>query len=95
MKQSLISMTVLPCIIQGAIAQQQNDGLPGVPQTEAYVVTPVDTTSEVVVRKVSFLRCNNILLVSNLFLPPNFDSRKQYPAILSIHPAGSITHKTV
>ena len=53
MKRILISMTAFLSVMLGAVAQPQNDGLPGVPQTEAYVVTPVDTTSGVVVRKVS------------------------------------------
>lgn len=69
MKQSLISMTVLPCIIQEAIAQQQNDGLPGVPQTEAYVVTPVDTTSEVVVRKFLFSAVTTFCWLAICFYP--------------------------
>lgn len=94
MKRILISMTAFLSVMLGAVAQPQNDGLPGVPQTEAYVVTPVDTTSGVVVRKVSFLRSNNILLVGNLFLPKNFDSNKKYPAILSIHPAGSVKEQS-
>lgn len=94
MKRILISMTAFLSVMLGAVAQPQNDGLPGVPQTEAYVVTPVDTTSGVVVRKVSFLRSNNIVLVGNLFLPENFDSNKKYPAILSIHPAGSVKEQS-
>lgn len=94
MKRILISMTAFLSVMLGAVAQPQNDGLPGVPQREAYVVTPVDTTSGVVVRKVSFLRSNNILLVGNLFLPKNFDSNKKYPAILSIHPAGSVKEQS-
>lgn len=94
MKRIFISMTAFLSVMLGAVAQQQNDGLPGVPQTETYVVTPVDTTSGVIVRKVSFLRSNNILLVGNLFLPKNFDSNKKYPAILSIHPAGSVKEQS-
>lgn len=94
MKRILISMTAFLSVMLGAVAQPQNDGLPGVPQTEAYVVTPVDTTSGVVVRKVSFLRSNNILLVGNLFLPKNFDSDKKYPVILSVHPAGSVKEQS-
>lgn len=94
MKRILISMTAFLSVMLGVVAQPQNDGLPGVLQTEAYVVTPVDTTSGVVVRKVSFLRSNNILLVGNLFLPKNFDSNKKYPAILSIHPAGSVKEQS-
>lgn len=58
MKRILISMTAFLSVMLGAVAQQQNDGLSGVPQTEAYVITSVDTTSEVVARKVSFLRSN-------------------------------------
>lgn len=73
---------------------QQNNGLPGVPQTESYVVTPIDTTSGVIVRKVSFLRSNSIVLVGNLFLPKDFDSKKRYPAVLSIHPAGSVKEQS-
>ena len=78
----------------GAVAQPQRDGLPGVPQTEAYVVTPVDTTCGVSVRKVSFMRSNHIVLVGNLFLPKDFDPQKRYAAILSIHPAGSVKEQS-
>lgn len=93
MKQILLSTLALLLAVSGAMAQQ-NDGLPGVPQTEAYVVTPVDTTSGVTVRKVSFLRSNNILLVGNLFLPKDFDASERYPAIISVHPAGSVKEQS-
>lgn len=77
-----------------SVAQTQNDGLPGVPQTEAYTVTPVDTANGVTVRKVSFLRSNNIVLVGNLFLPNGFDKADKYPAIISVHPAGSVKEQS-
>lgn len=76
------------------ITAQPNDELPGVPQTEAYVVTPVDTSAGVTVRKVSFLRSHNIVLSGNLFLPKNFDKSKHYPAILCVHPAGSVKEQS-
>lgn len=57
-------------------------------------MTPVDTTRGVQVRKVSFLRSNQIVLVGNLFLPAGFDPQKRYPAILSIHPAGSVKEQS-
>lgn len=93
MKKILLLTSVLLFAVLGAMAQQ-NDGLPGVPQTEACLVTPVDTGSGVIVRKVSFLRSNNIVLVGNLFLPEDFDSTKRYPAILSVHPAGSVKEQS-
>ena len=76
MKTIILSTFALLLAASGAVAQQ-NDGLPGVPQTESYVVTPVDTASGVTVRKVSFLRSNNIVLVGNLFLPKDFDGAKR------------------
>lgn len=90
----ILSVFALLLALSGLSAQNQNDGLPGVPQTEAYVVTPVNTTSGVIVRKVSFLRSNNIVLVGNLFLPKGFDKARKYPAILSIHPAGSVKEQS-
>lgn len=57
MKKTILLSAWFLCIAaSGAVAQTQNDGLPGVPQTEAYAVTPVDTASGITVRKVSFLR---------------------------------------
>lgn len=88
--KKIISFVFALLLVTSGIMAQQNNGLPGVPQTESYVVTPIDTTSGVIVRKVSFLRSNSIVLVGNLFLPKDFDSKKRYPAVLSIHPAGSV-----
>ena len=93
MKQIILFTFALLLAASGATAQQ-NDGLPGVPQTETYVVTPVDTASGVIVRKVSFLRSNNIVLVGNLFLPKNFAPFGQYPAVISVHPAGSVKEQS-
>lgn len=45
MKKIFLFVWMGLCAIAGVQAQEQHDGLPGVPQTEAYVVTPVDTTS--------------------------------------------------
>lgn len=92
--KKIILFTFAFMIAASGTKAQQNDGLPGVPQTESFVVTPVDTTSGVTVRKVSFLRSNNIVLVGNLFLPKDFDPAKRYPTILSIHPAGSVKEQS-
>lgn len=92
--KKIILFTFALMISASSTKAQQNDGLPGVPQTESFVVTPVDTTSGVTVRKVSFLRSNNIVLVGNLFLPKDFDPAKRYPTILSIHPAGSVKEQS-
>ena len=94
MRKMILSAFALMLTLSGLSAQNQNNGLPGVPQTEAYVVTPVDTTSGVTVRKVSFLRSNNIVLVGNLFLQKDFDKARKYPAIISIHPAGSVKEQS-
>ena len=94
MKRRILSALALLLAVPCAMAVEQNDGLPGVPQTESYAVTPVDTASGVTVRKVSFLRSNNIVLVGNLFLPKGFDAAKRYPAILSVHPAGSVKEQS-
>lgn len=68
--------------------------LPGVPATEQVTVTPVAPDTGVSVRKVSFLRSNQIVLVGNLFLPKNFDTTKTYPGIICVHPAGSIKEQS-
>lgn len=94
MKKTILYTMALLLGVPGKMAGQQNDGLPGVLQTESYVVTPVDTASNVTVRKVSFLRSNNIVLVGNLFLPKDFDSAKRYSAVLCIHPAGSVKEQS-
>lgn len=72
----------------------QTGSLPGVPATEQVTVTPVEENTGVTVRKVSFLRSNNIVLVGNLFLPKDFDASRRYPAILSVHPAGSVKEQS-
>lgn len=93
-KTFFISSWLLCLALTGAVAQTQNDGLPGVPQTEQCVVTPVGEPTGVTVRKVSFLRSNNIVLVGNLFLPAGFDAALSYPAIISVHPAGSVKEQS-
>lgn len=35
-----------------------------------------------------------IELVGNLYLPPDFDRNKKYPAIISVHPAGAVKEQT-
>lgn len=76
----------------GAVSAQS--ALPGVEPSEAVLVTKVEQDKNIIVRKVSFLRSNNIVLVGNLFLPPNFDINKKYPAIISVHPAGSVKEQS-
>lgn len=44
MKKIILFVFALLLVMSGIMAQQ-NNGLPGVPQTESYVVTPIDTTS--------------------------------------------------
>lgn len=77
-----------------ANANAETPALPGVPATEQVTVTPVAADTGVTVRKVSFLRSNNIVLVGNLFLPKDFDISKKYPAIISVHPAGSVKEQS-
>lgn len=76
------------------VASSQEKRLPGLPATESVTVTPVKENTGVAVRKVSFLRSNNIVLVGNLFLPEGFDPTKRYPAIVSVHPAGSVKEQS-
>lgn len=73
---------------------QENYKLPGVQPSESVLVTKVEQDRSITVRKVSFLRSNNIILVGNLFLPPDFDMSKKYPAIISVHPAGSVKEQS-
>ena len=74
--------------------QAQEMELPGIPATELVTVTPITANTGVTVRKVSFLRSNNIVLVGNLFLPADFDFSRHYPAIISVHPAGSVKEQS-
>lgn len=76
------------------IAATPTAPLPGVPAAEQVTVTPVAPDTGVNVRKVSFLRSNQIVLVGNLFLPKDFDPSKSYPAILCVHPAGSVKEQS-
>lgn len=77
-----------------AISSAEAQLLPGVTATEEVTVTPVEEGSGITVRKVSYLRSNNIVLVGNLFLPKNFDANAKYPAILCVHPAGSVKEQS-
>lgn len=94
MNTKKFAIALLMLLSVSANVSGQQAALPGMPQTEAYVMTPVDTTSGVTVRKVAFLRSNNIVLVGNLFLPARFDATRRYPAILSVHPAGSVKEQS-
>lgn len=62
--------------------------------TKDFIVTPIETNKNVTVIKVSFKRSNNITLVGNMFLPENFDKTKKYPAVISVHPAGSVKEQS-
>lgn len=86
---SFISVLLFDCAIFA-----QTGKLPGVPATEQITVTPTDENTGVTVRKVSFLRSNNIVLVGNLFLPKNFDISRRYPSVLCVHPAGSVKEQS-
>lgn len=68
--------------------------LPGVPATEQVTATPVESDTGVSVRKVSFLRSNQIVLIGNLFLPKDFDPAKTYPSVICVHPAGSVKEQS-
>lgn len=81
-------------LMTATVASSQVKQLPGQPATESVTVTPVAEHTGVTVRKVSFLRSNHIVLVGNLFLPKGFDTAKRYPAIISVHPAGSVKEQS-
>lgn len=84
----------ISALFLGSAVFAQTGSLPGVPATEQVTVTPVEENTGVTVRKVSFLRSNNIILVGNLFLPKDFDATQRYPSILSVHPAGSVKEQS-
>jgi len=46
------------------------------------------------VQKVSYPNRLQIYIVANLFLPPNFDKTKKYPAIVVGHPFGGVKEQT-
>lgn len=81
-------------LMTATVVSAQEKQLPGQPATESVTVTPVAENTGVTVRKVSFLRSNNIVLVGNLFLPEGFDAAKRYSAIISVHPAGSVKEQS-
>ncbi len=94
---SLFTVNVVCAQARGKAVEESSTtktGLHGVEVTELVTVTPVDRSSGVIVRKVSFLRSNNIVLVGNLFLPRDFEADKKYPTILSVHPAGSVKEQS-
>lgn len=84
----------ISALFLGSAVFAQTGSLPGVPATEQVTVTPVEENTGVTVRKVSFLRSNNIILVGNMFLPKDFDATRRYPSILSVHPAGSVKEQS-
>lgn len=84
----------ISALFLGSAVFAQTGSLPGVPTTEQVTVTPVEENTGVTVRKVSFLRSNNIILVGNMFLPKDFDATRRYPSILSVHPAGSVKEQS-
>lgn len=87
---------VLAMACAGCAAAASSSGVPAVISVahEAFAVTQFTKDPCVAVRKVSFLRSNNIVLVGNLFLPPGFDSTKHYRTILVVHPAGSVKEQS-
>jgi fermentation-respiration switch protein FrsA (DUF1100 family) len=53
-----------------------------------------DAENGVKVQKVSYPNRLQINIVANLFLPPNFDTTKKYPAIVVGHPFGGVKEQT-
>lgn len=53
-----------------------------------------DAENGVKVQKVSYPNRLQINIVANLFLPPNFDKTKKYPAIVVGHPFGGVKEQT-
>ena len=91
MKRTLCALLVVSAASMLAVAAAD---LPGRPQKGKATVTPVAENTGVVVRRVTFPRSNDITLVGNLFLPQQFDASKRYPAILCVHPAGSVKEQS-
>ena len=91
MKKTLCTLLVVSATSIFAVAAAD---LPGSPQKEKATVTPVAENTGVVVRRVTFPRSNDITLVGNLFLPREFDASRRYPAILCVHPAGSVKEQS-
>ena len=93
-RTALLLLGLAAALVLTPPAARAADPLPGSVPSEAVTVTPVPAGTGVTVRKVSFLRSNHIVLAGNLFLPPDFDPAKKYPAILSVHPAGSVKEQS-
>src|SRR5512133_1146046 len=53
-----------------------------------------DAENGVKVQKVSYPNRLQIIIVANLFLPPDFDKTKKYPAIVVGHPFGGVKEQT-
>ena len=90
MKQILSILTATAL----SVLSVPGDDLPGTPQQEKATVTPVAENTGVLVRRVTFPRSNDITLVGNLFLPKHFEISRRYPAILCVHPAGSVKEQS-
>lgn len=97
MAMSLFSANVVCVQATGKTVDESSitQELPGVEVKDTVTVTSVDRNSGVLVRKVSFLRSNNIVLVGNVFLPRDVEADKKYPTILSVHPAGSVKEQSL
>ena len=94
MKKRILLLGLAAALALSSLAARAADTLPGVIPSEAVTVTPVPQDTGVTVRKVSFLRSNHIVLAGNLFLPPDFDASRKHPAILAVHPAGSVKEQS-
>lgn len=96
MNKSLHSLTPVAMAIALSLplSADSQASLPGVEATEQVTVTHVAPDSGVIVRKVAYLRSHNIVLVGNLFLPPHFNVSERYPAIVCVHPAGSVKEQS-
>ena len=89
--KKVVSLFAAAAVIAGPCAGVE---LPGIPQREKATVTAVPENTGVQIRKVTFLRSNDIPLVGNLFLPKEFDASRQYPALLCVPPAGSVKEQS-
>jgi uncharacterized protein len=95
MKRIITILIVIAMSIAHTINAQipvENKNLKEFLNTKIYPLR--DAENGVKVQKVSYPNRLQIIIVANLFFPPDFDTTKKYPAIVVGHPFGGVKEQT-
>ena len=88
----IVAMTTVTLHTINAQIPVENKNLKEFLNTKIYPLR--DAENGVKVQKVSYPNRLQINIVANLFLPPDFDTTKKYPAIVVGHPFGGVKEQT-